>query len=72
MGPVTSCSKFSKIAAQLAEKNSITKKQAVEILEFTAALACKHAKDSFRMLSLGGRWRGVMCPGLKAGMNLGF
>jgi DNA-binding protein HU-beta len=38
----------SQIASEVAEKNSITKKQAVEILEQLAALAYKHAKDSFR------------------------
>ena len=43
----------SQIAAEIAEKNSITKKQAVEILEFIAALAYKHAKDSFTIPGLG-------------------
>ncbi len=36
----------SQIASEIAEKNSITKKQAVEILEHIAALAYKHAKDT--------------------------
>jgi DNA-binding protein HU-beta len=34
----------SQIASEIAEKNSITKKQAVEILEHLATLAYKHAK----------------------------
>ena len=37
----------SQIASEIAEKNSITKKQSVEILEQIAALAYKHAKDAF-------------------------
>jgi DNA-binding protein HU-beta len=43
----------SQIAAAVAEKNNITKKQAGEILEQLAALAYKHAKDSFVIPGLG-------------------
>jgi DNA-binding protein HU-beta len=43
----------SQIAAEIATKNSLTKKQAVEILEQLAALAYKHAKDSFTIPGLG-------------------
>jgi len=43
----------SQIAAAIADKNSLTKKQAVEILEQLAALAYKHAKDSFTIPGLG-------------------
>ena len=43
----------SDIAAELAEKNGMTKKQAVEILEHLAALAYEHAKDSFTIPGLG-------------------
>ena len=43
----------SQIASEIAHKNSITKKQAVEILEQLAALAYKHAKDSFTIPGLG-------------------
>ena len=43
----------SQIASAIAEKNSITKKQAGEILEQLAALAYKHAKDSFTIPGLG-------------------
>ena len=43
----------SQIAAELAEKNNITKKQAVEILEFIADLAYKNAKNSFTLPGLG-------------------
>ena len=43
----------SQIASEIAEKNSITKKQSVEILEQIAALAYKHAKDSFTIPGLG-------------------
>ena len=35
----------SQIAAEIAEKNSITKKTAVEILEFIAELAYKNANN---------------------------
>jgi DNA-binding protein HU-beta len=43
----------SQIAAEIAEKNSITKKQAVEILEYIAELAYKNAKNSFTLPGLG-------------------
>ena len=43
----------SQIAAEIAEKNNVTKKQAVEILEQLAALAYKHAKDSFTIPGIG-------------------
>jgi len=43
----------SQIVSEIAEKNSITKKQSVEILEQLAALAYKHAKDSFTIPGLG-------------------
>jgi DNA-binding protein HU-beta len=43
----------SQIAAELAEKNGITKKQDVEILEFIAELAYKHAKNTFTLPGLG-------------------
>jgi DNA-binding protein HU-beta len=43
----------SQIASEIADKNSLTKKQAVEILEQLAALAYKHAKDSFVIPGLG-------------------
>ena len=43
----------SQIAAEVAEKNGITKEQAVEILEHIAALAYKHAKDTFTIPGLG-------------------
>ena len=43
----------SQIASEIAEKNGITKKQAVEILEHIAALAYKHAKDTFTLPGLG-------------------
>ena len=43
----------SQIAAAIAEKNSLTKKQAVEILEQLVAPACKHAKDLFVIPGLG-------------------
>jgi DNA-binding protein HU-beta len=38
---------------EIAEKNSITKKQAVEILEFIAELAYKNAKNTFTLPGLG-------------------
>ena len=41
------------IAAELAERNLISKKQAIEILEHLATLTCKHAKDSFSVPGLG-------------------
>jgi DNA-binding protein HU-beta len=43
----------SQIAAEIAEQNNLTKKQAVEILEHIAALAYKHAKDTFTIPGLG-------------------
>ena len=43
----------SQIAAELAAQNGITKKQAVEILEFIAELAYKHAKNTFTLPGLG-------------------
>jgi DNA-binding protein HU-beta len=43
----------SQIAAALAEKNSITKKQAVEILDTIASLAYKQAKNTFTLPGLG-------------------
>ena len=43
----------SQIAATIADQNGITKKQAVEILEQLAALAYKHAKDTFTIPGLG-------------------
>lgn len=43
----------SQIAAAISEKNSITKKQAVGILEHLAELAYKNAKNSFTIPGLG-------------------
>lgn len=43
----------SQIAAAIAEKNGITKKQSVEILEQLACIAYKHAKDTFTIPGLG-------------------
>jgi DNA-binding protein HU-beta len=43
----------SQVAAEIASKNNITKKQAAEIIESIAALAYKHAKDSFTLPGLG-------------------
>ncbi len=43
----------SQIAAAIAEKNGITKKQAVQILESIADLAYKQAKNSFTLPGLG-------------------
>ena len=43
----------SQIASEIAEKNGITKRQAVEILEFIAELAHKNAKNSFTIPGLG-------------------
>ena len=43
----------SQIVSVVAEKNGLTKTQAVEILEHLAALAYKHAKDSFTIPGLG-------------------
>lgn len=41
------------IAAEIAEKNSINKTQAIAILEHLAALAYEHAKDSFTIPGVG-------------------
>jgi DNA-binding protein HU-beta len=41
------------IASLVAEKNGLSKKQAVEILDFIAALAYKHAKDTFTLPGIG-------------------
>jgi DNA-binding protein HU-beta len=43
----------SQIITEVAEKNGITKKQADGILEHLAALAYKHAKDTFTIPGLG-------------------
>lgn len=43
----------SQIAATLAEKHGITKKQVVEILASLVELACKNAKNSFTIPGLG-------------------
>ena len=43
----------SQIATAISEKNGITKKQAVEILDQLACIAYKHAKDSFTIPGLG-------------------
>ena len=43
----------SQIAAAIAEKSNITKKQAAEILEQIAQLAYKNAKNSFTLPGLG-------------------
>jgi DNA-binding protein HU-beta len=43
----------SQIAAAIAEKNSITKKQATEILDSIAALAYKQARNTFTFPGLG-------------------
>ena len=41
------------IAALVAEKNGLSKKQAVEILDHIASLAYKHAKDTFTLPGIG-------------------
>jgi DNA-binding protein HU-beta len=41
------------LAAALAEKSGLTKKAGVEILEHLAALAHKHAKNSFTLPGIG-------------------
>lgn len=41
------------IAALIADKAQITKKQSVEILDHIAALAYKHAKDTFTLPGIG-------------------
>jgi DNA-binding protein HU-beta len=43
----------SQIAATLAEKNELTKKQALEILEALADMAYKQAKNTFTVPGLG-------------------
>jgi len=43
----------SQIAASIAEKHELTKKQAVEILETIAELAYKQAKNTFTLPGLG-------------------
>ncbi len=43
----------SQIAAALADKVTITKKQAAEILDFIAQLAYKNAKNTFTLPGLG-------------------
>jgi DNA-binding protein HU-beta len=41
------------LAGLVADKAQITKKQAVEILDHVAALAYKHAKDTFTLPGIG-------------------
>ena len=43
----------SQIAAEIATKNNLSKKAAVEILESIAQLAYKHAKDTFTLPGIG-------------------
>ena len=43
----------SQIASAIADKNSLTKKQAVEILDHICELAYKNAKNSFTLPGLG-------------------
>ncbi|HUA68754.1 MAG TPA: HU family DNA-binding protein [Candidatus Saccharimonadales bacterium] len=43
----------SQLAAAIAEKVAISKKQAVEILDHIAELAYKHAKDTFTLPGIG-------------------
>lgn len=43
----------SQIAAEIAAKNNLTKKQAAEIIESIVQLAYKHAKNSFTIPGLG-------------------
>lgn len=43
----------SQIAASIAEKAEISKKQATEILDHVAQLAYKHAKDTFTLPGIG-------------------
>lgn len=43
----------SQIAATIAEKTSITKKTAVEIMDLLAALAYKNAKNTFTLPGIG-------------------
>ena len=43
----------SQVAAELAEKNGLSKKQAVEILESLAQMAYKNAKNTFTLPGIG-------------------
>ena len=43
----------SQIAATIAEKNGVTKRQASEILDTISSLAYKHAKNTFTLPGLG-------------------
>ena len=43
----------SQLAAAIAEKAGLSKKQAVEILDHVAELAYKHAKDTFTLPGIG-------------------
>jgi DNA-binding protein HU-beta len=43
----------SQVAAAIAEKNSLTKKQAVEVLDSICQLAYKQAKNTFTLPGLG-------------------
>lgn len=43
----------SQIAAEVANKSGITKKQATEILDLLATLAYKHAKNTFTLPGIG-------------------
>jgi DNA-binding protein HU-beta len=43
----------SQIAAEVANKSGITKKQATEILDLLASLAYKHAKNTFTLPGIG-------------------
>ena len=43
----------SQVAAELAEKNGLTKKQAVEILEQLALMAYRNAKNTFTLPGIG-------------------
>ena len=43
----------SQVAAAIAEKNGLTKKQTVEILDSIVQLAYKHAKNTFTLPGLG-------------------
>ena len=43
----------SQLAAAIAEKAALSKKQAVEILDHIAELAYKHAKDTFTLPGIG-------------------
>jgi DNA-binding protein HU-beta len=43
----------SQIASQIAEKNNLSKRQAVEVLESIADLAYKQAKNTFTLPGLG-------------------